>query len=568
MLLTGFCAVPGPGRAGVQLRHVIRALMQEHSVDVLVVREGDQSYVERYGNVRILRVPVGDGAAGAASEPTVQIQSYQRALKRQLEGADYEIVHCRDSWAGLVVLEAKRHLGYSIIYDVTRSPLGEATLDPRLYAEYTRHEQACTRAADIVFVPTLAARQALTTVANGTVVLAPLGVDVDRFDWDEPPTNAAPRVLYAGSIEPSRGVRVLIRAMQAIGREVDAKLVLAGPAASPRFETALRDSIRELGISDKVERLGPVEHEQVPALIAAATVCVIPAALDLVPNPMVGFPSKLLEYMACRRAIVAPKRETVSMVVRDNQEALLFEPGDPADLARCVLRLLAEPALRERLATAAYERVRREFTASAVRRSVRAAYADLSHQLAGAQPAAQAMSKSDLMSDDEFEATVIEQAAEVAAGDTGLHRMAAMNILDEDLVFSSHAQRLPTQPGEVGGDTVVSDDRPVESQMAGSKPRPEAGSWTESAMTASAVAEESMITNVAAVLWSRDVNDDDGTPADGMASATAPANRDNAFVAGEIDIPTPTPQFHVPEVIDSADSDTGESFPVRGRNPQ
>ena len=40
-------------------------------------------------------------------------------------------------------------------------------------------------------------------------MLSPPGVDVDRFDWDEPPTSGPPRILYAGSIDPGRGVRVL-----------------------------------------------------------------------------------------------------------------------------------------------------------------------------------------------------------------------------------------------------------------------------------------------------------------------------------------------------------------------
>ncbi|HVK87278.1 MAG TPA: hypothetical protein VM513_24345, partial [Kofleriaceae bacterium] len=59
VLLTGFCAVPGPRRAGVQLRHVIRALTPMHTVDLLVMREGDQAYVERQGSVRVLRVELG-----------------------------------------------------------------------------------------------------------------------------------------------------------------------------------------------------------------------------------------------------------------------------------------------------------------------------------------------------------------------------------------------------------------------------------------------------------------------------------------------------------------------------
>src|SRR6185369_10158268 len=162
--------------------------------------------------------------------------------------------------------------------------------------------------------------------------------------------------------DPSRGVRVLVRAMAAIVREVDARLVIAGSMA-PAFDQPLQGAIRELGLTDKVEVTGPVDHDQLPALLATATVCVVPAAADLTPSPTVVFPTKLLEYMACRRAVVAPRRETLSHVVENHREALLFEPGDPIDLARKVLRLLGEPLLRERLAQNAYERVRRDFTA-------------------------------------------------------------------------------------------------------------------------------------------------------------------------------------------------------------
>src|ERR1051325_8610970 len=148
VLLTGFCAVPGPRRAGVQLRHVIRALTPLHSVDLLVVREGDQAYVERQGSVRVLRVPTHEADLRA------QIQAFQRALKRQLDGADYEVVHCRDPWSGMPVLEARSRLGYAVVYDLTRAPLGESALDPDLDAQYIREEEACISAADLVLAPT------------------------------------------------------------------------------------------------------------------------------------------------------------------------------------------------------------------------------------------------------------------------------------------------------------------------------------------------------------------------------------------------------------------------------
>src|SRR3954465_1833822 len=132
VLLTGFCAVPGPRRAGVQLRHVIRALTPLHNVDLLVAREGGQPYVERQGSVRVLRVPPHE------ADPRAQIQAFQRALRRQLDGADYDVVHCRDSWSAIPVLEARARLGYAMVYDLTRSPLGETMQDADLDAQYGR----------------------------------------------------------------------------------------------------------------------------------------------------------------------------------------------------------------------------------------------------------------------------------------------------------------------------------------------------------------------------------------------------------------------------------------------
>ena len=569
VLLTGFCAVPGPRRAGVQLRHVIRALTPHHSVDLLVVREGEQAYVERQGSVRVLRVPTHDG------DPRTQIQAFQRALKRQLEGAEYDVVHCRDAWSGIPVLEARTRLGYAVVYDLARAPLGESLLDPELDAQYGRDEEACLLAADLVLVPTEAARRyAAARGKPDRVVLSPPGVDVDRFDWDDPATSGPPRILYTGSIDPGRGVRVLIRAMVAILREVDARLVIAGPVVAPKFEQALREGIRELGLTDKVELLGAVDHDQIPALLATATVCVVPSASDLTPNPTVMYPTKLLEYMACKRAIVAPRRDTVTMVVDNGREALLFEPGDPIDLARKVLRLLGEPALRDRIAAAAYDRVRRDFTASAARRTLRRAYAVLAERFASQfslQSGEEDEPKVEMLSDDEFEATVFEEAPPSPAIDTALNR-----INDDSLV-----EALASIEGHTSSESVVAPPPPPDETMerapVSPAPNDSRNAWTVSASIAPpppAGADDWIVTNVGRAVHGLDENTptplvDDGTPLEGTASPTpAPVfTGENAFVAGEIDVPTPPPavEFTAASSLlggpEPADPDTGSRTP-------
>ena len=583
VLLTGFCAVPGPRRAGVQLRHVVRSLTPMHSVDLLVVREGDQAYVERQGSVRILRVPTND------PDPRAQIQAFQRALKRQLDGADYDVVHCRDGWSGIPVLELRERLGYAVVYDLSRSPLGETTGDPELDAQYGRDEEACLLAADMILAPTPAAVKALQGRGKPErVMLSPCGVDVDRFDWDDPPASGPPRILYVGSIDPGRGVRVLVRAMASIVREVDARLVLAGSMA-PKFEQPLRDGIRELGLTDKIEILAPVEHDQLPTLLATATVCVVPGAADLSPNPTVVYPTKLLEYMACRRAIVAPKRDTVTAILDHGREALLFEPGDPLDLARKVLRLLGEPLLRDKLAGAAYERVRRDLTASSARRALRKAYDVLAQRFADHFEIEQADDESpkvELLSDDDFEATVFSESPETPHVDTSISGLALVDD-QEDAGSSPEAAIAPPPPRTVTSEPDETMER------APIKPNPrelaETGPWLAAnpppPPSRTATGEEWVVTSMvkagrAIATEPKDADSgelgpesqgDEGTPIEGVIAAAPPlpAVDEGTFVAGEIDVPTPPPerreQFSAAGVMlgqsETPDPDTGSRTP-------
>lgn len=369
VLIAGFCAVPGPDRAGVQLGHVIRALSRSHTVDVLAVRRGDQAYVEKVANSRILRVPVPDGPIRS------RIDAFRRALRRQLEGADYDVVHFRDGWSGAPVLEMQGRLRYAAVYDAGRSPLGE----PQVYDHETataleRDELECARRADLILTASEPLRLFFSQlVPVDRVRLVPTGVDVDAFDWDEPPSGP-PRILCAGALTPGRGVRVLLRAMLDVAASSDARLALAG-RSTPEFFASLEGAVRDLGLGERVELLGEVPHDEVPRLIASATICVAPGAIELTAKPFALYPTKLLEYMACQRAVVAPRRSTVAMLMRDEQHGLLFEPGQPLDLAQKLLRLLGDAELRGRVARGGYELVRRAHTASSTRREVRRSYA-------------------------------------------------------------------------------------------------------------------------------------------------------------------------------------------------
>jgi hypothetical protein len=303
----------------------------------------------------------------------------------------------------------------------------------------------------------------------------------------------------------------------------------------------------------------------------------------------VVFPTKILEYMACRRAIVAPRRETLTQVVENNREALLFEPGDPIDLARKVLRLLGEPQLRDRIAHNAYERVRREFTASAARRALRSAYRVLSDRFAVAldDAADDDAPKIELLADDDFEATVFEAAPAPPPVDTALNKLHPLDEALQSLVESDGAGTTSSE-SVIAPPSLREPDETME-RVPVARPR-DASGWTVSALAAPPLPtghDDWVVTSVANAVRVVEPDDleaellvEDGTPIEGVVAIAPPLPMVEAsFVAGEIDVPTPPPVLdrdHDTPAVEftaagailgapDADPDTGKQTPPMER---
>ncbi len=382
LLIVSFSVCPAPDRHGVQLLNVLKALAPRYAVDVLTIRAGTMPFQERFMKTRMLRVPV---ASSSGSLPE-KVDQFRRAIRRQLEGEEYDVVHLRSAWGGRAALAGTTG---RLVYEIARSPEGEPrAADQALGEALAAEEQMCLERSDLILAPSETARDVLTTRGLGArVEVVPPGVDIDQFDWEPTASfDRSPRVLYAGRIGGGRGLRTLLRALQIVRHRRPVKLVLAG-AVDDGFAPLLDEAIADAELAGDVERLGAIEHDDISRVIAQSTVCVAPAAPDS-ERPLASFPTKLLEYMACRRAVVAPRRAAVQEIITDEQDGLLFEPGDEMDLARQIGRLLDDHALRERLAEAGYDRVRARHPASAARRRLLEAYARLLPPSQWAPPAA------------------------------------------------------------------------------------------------------------------------------------------------------------------------------------
>jgi glycosyltransferase involved in cell wall biosynthesis len=113
--------------------------------------------------------------------------------------------------------------------------------------------------------------------------------------------------------------------------------------------------LEDCGAAQGVTFTGAVPQVQGPLYLAACDILVSPH----VPNPdgsrFFGSPTKLFEYMATGRGIVASDLDQIGKILTHGETAWLVRPGDVSDLASGLERLVDDSSLRARLGAAARE---------------------------------------------------------------------------------------------------------------------------------------------------------------------------------------------------------------------
>ena len=100
---------------------------------------------------------------------------------------------------------------------------------------------------------------------------------------------------------------------------------------------------------------GHQPHDRMPLWLCTADVVVLPNTAKKKISKYYTSPMKLFEYMAAGRPIVASRLPSIEEIVSDEM-AILVEPDNPKALAVGICRILNDPALGERLASAARQK--------------------------------------------------------------------------------------------------------------------------------------------------------------------------------------------------------------------
>ena len=179
-------------------------------------------------------------------------------------------------------------------------------------------------------------------------------------------------VVLPGRINSWKGQRLLLDAIDEMGAAAKGvRVVFAGdaPEGQEHFSDALDVRIKRGHYADRVQRLDFTED--MPALLAAADVCVVPSTR---PEP---FGLVAIEAMAAGTPVVAAGHGGVCEVIEDGVTGRLFEPRSKSSLAKVLGSLLANDIERHRLADAARARQIELFTVARYRSRLLGIYGDL-----------------------------------------------------------------------------------------------------------------------------------------------------------------------------------------------
>lgn len=224
------------------------------------------------------------------------------------------------------------------------------------------YERIVLRLADRVTVTTNVLGERLVErygVDDGRIRHLPNGVDTDEYQSTN--GDRAPTIVYTGNVGHAQDLESCIRAMEEV-RATDATLKIVGDGD---VRERLERLVDERGLGDRVEFVGLIPREEVPAVLNDATIGVAP----LKPDPTLAYavPTKAYEYMSCELPVVATGTGEIRTLLEESNGGVLVE-NDPERIASTFDDLLEDSVKRETLGRNGREHVVERYDRRAVAR--------------------------------------------------------------------------------------------------------------------------------------------------------------------------------------------------------
>jgi glycosyltransferase involved in cell wall biosynthesis len=206
-------------------------------------------------------------------------------------------------------------------------------------------------------------------VPRDRITVVGVGIDPDMACAQQAetskPGSQKPRILYLGHLTARKGLDTVIAALPTIwARHPSVEVIIAGKTTEDAHQ--LRKAAFQVSQGHDLRWLPDVTGAQKAALLASASMVLYPSRAE-------SFGIVFLEAWSFGVPVVGCRAGAIRDVVEDGVTGLLIAPGDAAELADCVSRLINDPGEARRMGAVGQRRAGREHTWAAVAKRARQA---------------------------------------------------------------------------------------------------------------------------------------------------------------------------------------------------
>ncbi|HZU09082.1 MAG TPA: glycosyltransferase [Pseudacidobacterium sp.] len=292
--------------------------------------------------------------------------TFIKGVRKQLENSHPKVFyqrHRRLSVAGAVLSRTTR---VPLILEYNGSEIWIADhWDPTSFRHWiVLCEEVSIRSASRILVVSEILKEELTRrgIPEERIVVNPNGVDPEIFypgcggnkareELEVYPEEIL--VAFVGTFSLWHGIEVLQNAIARILTEhphIRFKFVLIGEGI---LRDGMRMHLKKWESTRQVIFTGTLHHHKVAEYLDSADILVSPHIPMPDGSPFFGSPTKLFEYMAMGKAIVASRLDQIAKVLEHEYTAWLVTPGSVNELVEAMLLLASNPDLRKQLGMAA-----------------------------------------------------------------------------------------------------------------------------------------------------------------------------------------------------------------------
>nr|MBF0221954.1 glycosyltransferase family 4 protein [Desulfobulbaceae bacterium] len=219
------------------------------------------------------------------------------------------------------------------------------------------------------------------------ITSVPMGIELEKIPYvkaekisTEQTTSdtSEKRILYLGTLIKMRRLDFLLEVfVKVLQKQPQTKLYFVGDGEDPQDRIFLEKKAIELNIADKVVFTGFLPMEEAWEYVRKADVCVSPFYPTFILNST--SPTKLIEYMAMGKPVVANDHPEQSLVVRESHGGLCV-PYDHNAFAEAVLTILQNQSMAAKMGESGRRYVLNNRTYDVIAQAVHQKYQQICHE--------------------------------------------------------------------------------------------------------------------------------------------------------------------------------------------